>query len=479
MKNSEHRDPLTSDPIMEPLNRRKFLTGAAAGMAGMILTGASENRSPIPNSDASKAVGDKISSMQVEEFNNIVYIDVTEGPDALQKAVDEAVKNQRNKVVVYGREAEWNKPVYLPSDITLEFLDGVKITSTMSAEDANPFKVGAGTVCGALITNRDHAEGNRNITIRGTYIDFGGVTDESIVWAPVWLHNCDNCLYDSIVIENVARSYGPMFSNCRDSIMTDCIGRNIGYDGIAIRLDCRRIDIYRCEAYNCGGPGIQAATFGQGAGAPHDISFINCRTPENIFVHGYQQPGGARGILIQGCTARRIAMIGYVEDFTITSCKTSSVGLSCLDDVIRNGRVDAVTFSDLYGAETEAATRIRSQSGGRIENISFSNCSARTWGQIRRFGQTILDSGSIAHYIDYTNCTFDADGAEGQAVFFQHATEGSMSRVRLHGCKIWNVSKVVEGSVDGVRIRDCELHNVDQLHDGRLQDLIVRDNDDW
>ncbi|MEX1062472.1 MAG: hypothetical protein WEC12_02615 [Balneolaceae bacterium] len=468
------------DPIMDQLNRRGFIAGAAAGLAGMILPAAAKANNPSPaDGNPEENVLRRISALQAQQINNVLHIDVAEGPEAVQAAVDEADREGSNKLVIYGREGEWNRPVYLPSHFTLEILDGVKITSSMDPEDANPFEVGAGTVCGALITNRDHENGNRNITIKGGFIDFEGVTDESIVWAPVWLHNCDHCLYDSIVIENVARSYGPMFSDCRDSVMMDCIGRNIGYDGIAVRLDCRRVDIYRCEAYNCGGPGIQAATFGRGAGAPHDVSFINCRTPENIFVHGYEGPGGARGALIQGCTAGRIAMIGYVEDFTITSCKTSSVGLSALSDIIRNGRIDAVTFSDLYASETDAATRIRSRTDGLIENISISNCSARTWGDLRYFGDTLLDEGSAGRYIDYTNCTFDARGADGEAAFFRHATEGGMSRVRIHGCKIWNVDRVIEGPVDGVRIRDCELHQVGELHDGRLSDLVVRDNDDW
>lgn len=281
------------------------------------------------------------------------------------------------------------------------------------------------------------------------------------------------------MVENVARSYGLMFSDCRDSIMTDCIARNIGYDGIAVRLNCRRIDIYRCETYECGGPGIQAATFGHGAGATYDVSFINCRTTENIFVHGYPGPGGARGVLIHGCTARRIAMIGQVEDFTITSCKTTSVALSCLNDTIKNGRIDSVSLSDLYGPAYNYTTRLRSRSNGLIENITFSNCNARTYGQVRRFGETLLDAGATARYIDYVNCSFNADGAEGRSTFFQHKSEGKLSKIRIHGCKIWNVARVVEGPVDGVRIRDCELHKVNELHDGQLTDLKTRDNDDW
>ncbi|MEX2641380.1 MAG: right-handed parallel beta-helix repeat-containing protein [Balneolales bacterium] len=457
-----------SDPIMSRLNRRNFISGiAVAGMAGFAGFGPSKDERRLP--DEGKRI-----------FHNVLHVDVQEGPDAVQAAIDEADRSGMNKVVIYGKQAEWNKPVYLPSNSTVEMLEGVKITSSMNPQDAKPFEVGAGTVCGALFTNKDHENGNKNITIRGGQIDFGGVTDESIVWAPVWLHNCDHSRFDSIVVENVVRSYGVMFSDCRNSIMTDCVARNIGYDGIAIRLDCRRIDVYRCEAYECGGPGIQAATFGRGAGATHDISFIHCRTTENIFVHGYQGPGGARGILIHGCTAHRIAMIGQVEDFTITSCKTTSVGLSCLNDTIRNGRIDSVSFSDLYGPGTEAVTRIRSRSNGSIENITFSNCSARTYsGRITRFGQTLLEAGSSARYIDYVNCAFDARGSEGPTVFFQHNSEGSMAKVRIHGCKIHNAARVVEGPVDGVRIRDCELHNVGSLHDGRPVNIKTRDNDDW
>lgn len=457
----------------QPVNRRRFITGVAAGAVGMAAA-ASARAQDMPATE----VEQRVESLQAERINNVRYIDVAEGPEAIQQAIDEVDTEGYNKLVIYGGHAEWNGPVYLPDNFTLEILDGVTITSSMSADDAQPFTVGDGTRGGALITNRDKENGNQNITVRGGVIDFEGVSDESILWAPVWLHNCDHCLFDSIVIQNVEHSYGPMFSDCRDSIMIDCVGRNIGYDGIAVRLDCRRVDVYRCEAYDCGGPGIQAATFGRGAGAPWDVSFINCRTPENIFVHGYESAGAARSILIHGCTARRIAMIGEVEDFTISDCKTTSVGLSSLQETIRNGRIDSVSISDLFGESVAAVTRLRS-SGGLIENITFSNCTARTWGGIRRFGQTILDEGAEARYIDYKNCSFDARRAEGEAVFFQHDSEGTMSKLRIHDCKIWNMDTVVEGPVDGVRIRDCELHNVEDLHDGQLSDLETRDNDEW
>lgn len=462
----------------QPVNRRRFLSGAAAASVGVAAGGSVRGASPVYAQEAVQDVEHRVSRLGARLFHNVLYVDVAAGPQAVQDAVDTADREGYNKVVIYGREGEWNRPVYLPSNFTLEILDGVSITSSMRAQDANPFELRGGTIGAALITNKDYANGNRNITIRGGFIDFQGVTDHSVRWAPVWLHNCDECLFDSIVVENVARSYGLMFSDCRDSIMMDCVGRNIGYDGIAVRLDCRRVDVYRCEAYECGGPGIQAATFGRGMGAPRDVNFINCRTPESIFVHGYESAGGARGILIHGCTAGQIAMIGEVEDFAVTSCKTSSVGLSSLNETIRNGRIDAVAFSDLFGASTPAATRLRS-AGGLIENISFSNCTARTWGGTHGFGETVLDEGATARYIDYTNCAFDGRGSAEEAVFFRHASKGNMSKLRIHNCKIWNVDTVVGGPIGGVRIRDCELHNVNTLHDGRISDLVVRDNDDW
>lgn len=64
-------------------------------------------------------------------------------------------------------------------------------------------------------------------------------------------------------------------------------------------------------------------------------------------------------------------------------------------------------------------------------------------------------------------------------MFFQHATAGEMSKLRIHNCKIWYVDRVVSGPIDGVRVRDCELHQVGELHGCRLRDLVVRDNDEW
>lgn len=154
---------------MSNLSRRKFLSGAAvAGLTSIAGSGSAMAANRYTEGEnVIQDVERNISSLQVRNFNNVLHVDVAKGPDVVQAAIDEADRKGINKVVIYGREAEWNKPVYLPSNSTLEILEGVKITSSMSPEDANPFEVGAGTVCGALFTNKDHENGNHNILIRG------------------------------------------------------------------------------------------------------------------------------------------------------------------------------------------------------------------------------------------------------------------------------------------------------------------------
>lgn len=476
--------------LIHLFKRRSFLAGVSGALGLTSPSNAdsddqsTEQKDGPPFADADhEHVGDDlgdrnpVASITATDINNVAYIDVEAGAAAVQSAVDRVAGKGHNKVVVYGKEGEWNQPVYLPSNITFEIRDGVTITSSMQPADANPFEVGHGTVGGALITNKDHENGNRNITIRGGSIDFDGVRDTSIVWAPVWLHNCDTSRFDSVEVKNVAGSYGLLFSNCRGSTMMGCVGRNIGYDGIAVRLDCRQVDVYRCEAYNCGGPGIQAATFGHGAGAPHDVNFIHCRTDGMIAFHGYPEVGGAQNVSVHGCFARRIGIIGEITDFRISDCDVDTVALSALNDTIRNGRIDSVTFGERYeDSSTPTATILWGFEEGRIENISFSNCTAHG---LERFVECrLVAESATAQYIDYTNIAFDGED-DSQRTFIQNQTAGALSNLRLHSCKVWNTNTVVEGPVDGIRIRDTELHGVDNLHDGEVTDLETRDNDRW
>lgn len=419
--------------------------------------------------------------------DGVRYVDVADGAAAVQDAVDRADAEGLNGVVVYGDEGEWNRTVRLPSDFTLEIRDGVTIRSTMDVTDAETFEVGDGTTAAALITNADPEIGNENITVRGGFIDFSGVSTGGAVWAPVWLHDCEDGLFDSIRVENASGRGGVMFSDCRNSTMIDCVTRNIGYDGIALTLDCRGCDVVRCEASECGGPGIQAATFGRGAGAPRGVTFTDCRTDEMIAVHGYEIAGGARNITVQGCTARRIGIIGEVRDFRITDCDVDAVALSALDETIRNGRIDSVTMGERVVDPFARAATILWAWGGLIENVSFSNCTAQTDGHIERFVETrLLSEDATARYVDYTNCAFDGDGAEA-ARFVQHTPDGEahqqsvgeLSNVRIHGCKIWNVDYAVEGAINGLRVRDTELHEVGDLHDGGVTDLKTDRNDWW
>ena len=416
-------------------------------------------------------------------------VDVADGAHAIQEAVnDVAADPNRAKLVVTGGEGEWNHTVSLPSNFTLEFEPGVTVTSSMTEADADTFDGGGA----ALITNQDHDEGNTNITIRGGHIDFANVEGESpdgdVRWGPVWLVNCTDSLFEGITVENVIWRYGVVFTDCERSVMKDCVARNIGYDGITLRGTCRHVDVYRCEAYEMEyGPGIQAAPSlgGHGTGG-HDVNFIHCRTPENIVVHGVR--GGATAATIHGCAARRVSMIQEVNDFRITNCDVDNISFSALNGTLRNGRVDGCTMGERYGDELAPTATILWTFGGTIENVTFSNCTAQTDGNIRHFveGRLVEAAGTVRH-IDYVNCTFDGAGAT-DAVFIDHTPDGaeryqesigSMESIRIHSSKLWNLDYVVRGPIDGLRIRDTELVAVDEWHDGQVRDLDTRDNDAW
>lgn len=484
--------------LLGRVGRRDLLMGATVGALGLGAAGTADAASSPVNSNRSGSENDEggppfaprdhshdgdllgieepVASIAARVINNVHYVDVAEGAQAVQDVIDEANAEGTDKVVVYGDEGEWNTTVLVPSNFTLEFQPGVTVTSSIDVDAADTFEVGAGTNAAALIRNEDAENGNENITIRGGHIDFSNADTEGAVWAPVWLCNCDDGLFDSITVENAHDRGGVMFTDCRDSIMKDCVTRNIGYDGIALTLDCRRCDVYRCEAYECGGPGIQAATFGRGAGAPQDVNFINCRTSEMIAVHGYEIAGGAQNVTFEGCAARRLGIIGEVTDFRISDCDVDTVALSALSETIRNGRIDSVTFGGRYD-DPPTATILWGFDNALIENISFSDCTAHG---LERFVECRLNADSAtSRYIDYTSTAFDGAGADTPRTFVQNHSEGELSNIRIHGGKIWNADTVVEGELDGLRIRDTELHQVDDLHDGDVTDLETRDVDEW
>lgn len=486
-----------------PIGRRGVLAGAAASALGLAAVGAGstddegersdgagrDGRSPFAEKDHTHdggqlGVDEPVASIIAGAINDVGYVDVAEGAAAVQETIDEADAEGHNKVVVYGEEGEWNETIYLPSEFTLEIRDGVSITTSITAEGTTSFDNGAG----ALITNADHENGNHDIVVRGGHIDFDGV-DASLRWGPVWLYNCENSLFDSITVENVEWRYGVVFTDCTRSVMIDCVTHNIGYDGVTLRGTCEGVDVYRCEAYETGGPGIQAAPSlgGHGTGG-RDINFTNCRSGENIAIHGVR--GGAKAITVEGCTSRRISMIETVDDFRISDCDVDTVALSALHSTIRNGRVDSVTMGDRFEDEFSNAGFILWAWSGLVENIGVSNCTAHTDGHTERFAETRLtEEEGTARYIDFTNCAFDGDGYD-EARFIQHTPDGEqpwlqsvgeLSNVRIHDCKIWNVETVIEGEVDGVRIRNTEFHGVreNDLHDGGVTDLDTHENDWW
>ncbi|MFC7230908.1 hypothetical protein ACFQMM_04830 [Saliphagus sp. GCM10025308] len=420
-------------------------------------------------------------------INNVRYVDVAEGAAAVQEAVDAADAEGHNKVVVYGDEGEWNRTVYLPSEFTLEILDGVTITSTMDESDTEVFHGGA-----ALITNDDHENGNHDITVRGGHIDFEGVDSDQngIRWGPVWLHTVDNARFDSITVENVDWRYGIVFTDCTRSKIVDCLARNTGYDGITLRGTCEHVDVVRCSTYdNVNGPGIQAApSIGEGGTGGHHLTFTDCRMDEHLAIHGVR--GGITDVAIQGCSVRRIGIIQEVDGFRISDCDVDTIAFSAFTGEIRNGRVDSCTMAPRYAdhdAQIPAAVVLWTWANDLIENVSFSNCTARN---LDKFVECrILDETSVVRHIDFSNCAFDVGDGDEPRAFIEHTRDddwvvdsvGELSNVRIHGCKIWNTDSVIQGEVDGVRIRLSEFHGVneDALDDGDLTNLETHQNDWW
>ncbi|MFC7212667.1 hypothetical protein ACFQO4_01050 [Saliphagus sp. GCM10025334] len=420
-------------------------------------------------------------------INNVRYVDVAEGATAVQEAVDAADAEGHNKVVVYGDEGEWNRTVYLPSEFTLEILDGVTITSTMDESDTEVFHGGA-----ALITNDDHENGNHDITVRGGHIDFDGVdsSQDGIRWGPVWLHTVDNALFDSITVENVDWRYGIVFTDCTRSKIVDCLARNTGYDGITLRGTCEHVDVVRCSTYdNVNGPGIQAApSIGEGGTGGHHLTFTDCRMDEHLAIHGVR--GGITDVAIQGCSVRRIGIIQEVDGFRISDCDVDTIAFSAFTGEIRNGRVDSCTMAPRYAdhdAQIPAAVVLWTWANDLIENVSFSNCTAR---DLDKFVECrILDETSVVRHIDFSNCAFDVGDGDEPRAFIEHTRDddwvvdsvGELSNVRIHDCKIWNTDSIIQGEVDGVRIRLTEFHGVDEdaLDDGDLTNLETHQNDWW
>lgn len=421
-------------------------------------------------------IEEPVASIVAKEINDVRYVDVAEGAPAVQEAIDEAGKG--GTVVVYGNEGEWNETVYLPSDFTLEIEDEVTITSTMSLDDAETF---AGSHA-ALITNDDHADGNHDVTVRGGHIDFADVeapVEGPVRWGPVFLRNCAHSVLESITVENVGWRYGVVLHDCERSRMIDCLGRNIGYDGIRVNGHAEHIDVVRCENYdNTHGPGIQAA------GSGHNVHFRECRMDEHLAIHGVG--GGYSDMSVEGCSVRRVGIIQEVDGFRISDCDVDTIAFSAFTGEIRNGRVDSCTMAPRYAdhdAQIPAAVVLWTWDDDLIENVTFSDCTARDLGTFVEC--RILSESSTVRYIDFTDCAFDVGEADGPRTFIEHTPEGDqasigdLSKVRIHGGKIWNAKTVVEGEIDGLRIRDTELHDVGDLHDGGVTDLETRDIDEW
>ncbi|MCL7417737.1 MAG: hypothetical protein M8354_07860 [Halalkalicoccus sp.] len=418
-----------------------------------------------------------------EVINNVSYVDVAGGAAAVQNAVDEADAEGHNKVVVYGDTGEWNQTVYLPSAFTLEIQDNVTITSTMDESNTEVFHGGA-----ALITNDDHENGNHDITVRGGHIDFEGVdsSQDGIRWGPVWLHTVENALFDSVTVENVDWRYGMVFTDCTRSKMVDCLARNTGYDGITLRGTCEHVDVVRCSTYdNVNGPGIQAApSIGEGGTGGHNLNFIDCRMDEHLAIHGVR--GGITDVGVHGCSVRRIGIIQEVDGFRISDCDVDTIAFSAFTGEIRNGRVDSCTMAPRYAdhdAQIPAAIVLWTWNEDLIENVSFSDCTARN---LDKFVECrILDESSTVRYIDFTDCAFDVDDGDEPRAFIEHTpggdqpSVGELSNVRIHGCKVWNGDTAILGSIDGVRVRQTEFHDVGDLDDGGLTDLETHQNDWW
>lgn len=296
----------------------------------------------------------RITDRQDEYFRNAhgesvdeqaVYVNVEEGAEGIQNALETAVEEGLGKVRVYGRSTDWEESVTIPDHCTIEFSDHVQITIP-EAHSLTAFDM-VGDDVFAVITN-ENRESAEKVVIRGGELDFGNPTEETN-YAGFWLHNANRSLLENAVCRNAGqavyghgryRSYNHLITDCYETEIRQCEGYNSGYDDIGVRGNNDQ-----CRIVNSGGAGgssgtIQSAAWiPAGYGSNTNITYKEC-WGERLYDHGGDQ------IVFDNCrTPYRIQTLGS-GDVTVKNSQHFQ------------GRVLLYSYGETLGSH-------------RVENMSF------------------------------------------------------------------------------------------------------------
>ena len=279
----------------------------------------------------------------------------------------------------YGMET-----ITLHDNIKLEFEIGSKIYVPNPHNLTNYNKYGIDY--GVLITNANHTNGNTNVHVIGADIDFQGDGKNTLQgWCGIWFDQCTKStfkrctVYDVVYDVNLSygRSLGLAFSDCEYCNMFDCEGNHTGYEGIAIRGNCRHCTAYRCGGYNNRYHSTQTCGWVGGSpgalvlyGAPQYVTFDTCYGDGDIMLHG-SVGDDAKYIRIINCDADSIDMIGSFSDGLINNNRSGDIHV---DNLSTGGDIRDIEITNNITTDTDASILIK-QSGdtGSIARININN----------------------------------------------------------------------------------------------------------
>lgn len=434
-------------------------------------------------------------AVSAEELNRERWVDASEGPSAVQDALDESGVST---VYVYNPGTySWGDTVEVPDNTTLEILSGITI-EVPSEHSLSTYEV-RGDTCQVPVTNKNRSD-PEDVVIRGGVWDLDAVNDDTNTFG-VWLHNGDGgCLIDSVEVHDVwpdnltndRRGFGIVLSDCDRSEIRDSEAHDSQYDDIRIMGDCRDCKVIRSGGTGGGSGTIQMATWmPAGGGQPHDTRLVDC-WGERIYEHGSDDHGPGRGTVFDGCEpengdAPRIQLLGDVRDITI---KNSVLTKGHIRPVSQDSNMlSQITISDCVfrtgpeidqaEAPLERAIWLQTQGGGsEIKNLTIENCHCEREGFVR---YDIRDSGDSIDYVDIQNCQhYSPSEGSGSFVSWEDEEENG-GHLRVDSSKCVDAFQGISGEFEEVRIRHTEGQNLtNSLWEGSATgDVIEHENDEW
>lgn len=282
--------------------------------------------------------------------------------------------------------------IVIPSNTTLLFAKGNKliVPTTGMALDTTQTKNGDKVV--SAIRNEDRVAGNTQVHIVGADVDFQGTGKELATgytdanWAAIWLDNCthssmQNCKAIDIVqdMSHTYRAWCLLLSDCEYSFMRDCTANDSGYEGAALRGDCRRCFIENLSAEGSYAHLAQIAPWTPTiTGDPRYCTILNskCTDPasdtNDFILHSYvRQENNA----IIGCSASSINVRGQQTGALIANntvintirIADDNIGKTC-QGVIVTGNILRAGYSQANSDRIIVAAQ-NCTSGGSIKDI--------------------------------------------------------------------------------------------------------------